>query len=157
MNKILINPGILPTLALFSATLLAAVLTLSGCGKKASPKPPSGNRPPAVIDLTYSVSEDILKLSWTIPKTNEKAKSQPIGFLIYRSKQTSVESDCPNCPVYFKKVGDVLIRNTTSEAIEPAVVFSQEIEPGYRYLYKIKAYSKADMTGKDSNLIDFTY
>ncbi|MGD9287938.1 MAG: hypothetical protein PVG74_10030 [Desulfobacterales bacterium] len=157
MNKISINPGMLPALVLFSATLLAAALTLCGCGKKASPKPPSGNMPPAVTDLTYSVSEDILKLSWTIPKTNEKAKSQPVGFLIYRSKQTSIESDCPNCPVYFKKIGDVLIRNITSETIKPTVVFSQEIEPGYRYLYKIKAYNRADRTGNDSNLIDFTY
>ena len=157
MNKILIKPGVLPALALFSAILFVAVLILSGCGKKALPEPPSGNRPPAVNDLAYSVSDDTLKLSWTIPKTNEKAKSQPIGFLIYRSKQTSIESDCPNCPVYFKKIGDVLIRNTTPEDTEPAVVFSQEIEPGYRYLYKIKTYDRADMTGKDSNLIDFTY
>ena len=157
MNKILIKPGILPTLALFSAILSIAVLTLSGCGKKAMPEPPSGNRPPAVTDLDYSVSEDTLKLSWTIPKTNEKAKSQPTGFLIYRSKQSLFESDCPNCPVYFKKIGDVLIRHTTSEDIEPTVVFSQVIEPGYRYLYKVKAYDRAERTGKDSNFIDFTY
>ena len=157
MNKIFIKPGILLALALLSAALFVAVMTLSGCGKKALPEPPRGNRPPAVNDLAYSVSEDTLKLSWTITKTNEKAKSQPIGFLIYRSKQTSLESDCPNCPVYFKKVGDVLIRNITSEAIEPTVVFSQAIEPGYRHLYKIKAYDSADRTGKDSNLIDFTY
>ena len=157
MNRIFIKPGILPALALLSATLFVAVLTLFGCGKKALPEPPRGNRPPAVNDLAYSVSEDTLKLSWTVPKTNEKAKSQPIGFLIYRSKQTSIESDCPNCPVYYKKIGDVLIRSTNSEANEPTVVFSQAIEPGYRYLYKIKAYDRADMTGKDSNLIDFMY
>jgi hypothetical protein len=128
---------------------------LSGCGKKAPPVPPSGNRPPKVTDLGYSISENTIKLSWTIPKTSDKAKSPVTGFLIYRSKQSAVEVDCPNCPIYFLKTGDVLIRDRVSEGPELSVVFA--IEPGYRYIYKVKAYDDDGVTGRDSNLIDFRY
>jgi hypothetical protein len=37
------------------------------------------------------------------------------------------------------------------------VTFVQALEPGYRYIYKVKAYDDNGVAGKDSNLIDFTY
>jgi hypothetical protein len=130
---------------------------LSGCGRKAPPKPPRKASPPQVKDLGYSISEDSIKLSWTIPKTSDKAKSPATGFLIYRSKQPASEADCANCPITFIKIGDVPVRGGVSGRPEPSVVFDQTIEPGYRYIYKIKAYDDDGVAGKDSNLIDFTY
>ena len=139
------------------ATWITLALTLSGCGKKAMPHPPSGNRPPKVIDMDYSISESTIKLSWTIPKTSDKAKSAVTGFYIFRSKQSSIEADCPNCPVHFLKIGDVLVRGSVSGKPERSVVFSQTIEPGYRYIYKVTAYNDDGVAGQDSNLIDFTF
>jgi hypothetical protein len=144
-------------LILFSATWMASTFILFGCGNKAMPEPPSGNRPPKVIDLGYSISENTIKLSWTIPKTSDKAKSPVSGFLIYRSKQSSVRADCPNCPIYFLKIGDVLVRGGVSGRPETSVVFAQAIEPGYRYIYKVRAYDDDGAAGKDSNLIEFMY
>ena len=157
MKTAFANRCILVLLTLVSATWLASTVMLSGCGKKALPEPPKGNRPPKVIDLGYSISENTIKLSWTIPKTSDKAKSPVSGFLIYRSKQSSVEADCPNCPIYFLKIGDVLVRGEVSGKPESSVVFTQTIEPGYRYIFKIKAYDDDGVAGKDSNLIEFTY
>ncbi len=145
----------LPTLACASLFILAYML--SGCGKKNLPKPPGGNRPPQVIDLVYSIRGDSIKLSWTIPKTSDKAKSPAAGFLIYRSKQSASEADCVNCPISFLKIGDVPGRGGVSGRPEPSVVFVQTIERGYRYVYKVKAYDDDGVAGKDSNLIDFTY
>ena len=144
-------------LTLVSTTWMVSALMLSGCGKKDLPQPPRGSKPPKVMDLAYSISENTIKLSWTIPQTNDKAKSQPTGFLIYRSKKTSAESDCPNCPIHFLKIGDVLVRDAVAGVKGPSVVFAQTIESGYRYIYKVKAYDGDGVTGKDSNLIDFTY
>jgi len=152
MKRAIVNIGILALL-----TLVPAILLFSGCGNKANPEPPSGNRPPKVIDLAYSISENTIKLSWTIPKTSDATKSQAIGFLIYGSKQTSAESDCLNCPIHFLKIGDVLVRDGAPGSTEPSVVFTQTVEPGYRYLYKVKAYDGDGVTGNDSNLVDFTY
>jgi hypothetical protein len=157
MKRAIANVCILVLLTLASATWMASVFMLSGCGNKAMPEPPSGNRPPKVIDLGYSISENTIKLSWTIPKTSDKAKSPVTGFLIYRSKQSSVKADCPNCPIYFLKAGDVLVRGGVSGRPESSVVFTQAIESGYRYIYKVKAYDADGVAGKDSNLIDFTY
>ena len=157
MRKAIVNICILTMLTLVPATWMTSTFMLSGCGKKASPKPPSGNRPPKVTDLGYSISANTIKLSWTIPKTSDKAKSPATGFLIYRSKQSSAEDNCPNCPIYFLKIGDVLIRGGVSEKPDPSVVFTQTIEPGYRYIYKVKAYDDDGVAGKDSNLIDFRY
>ena len=147
----------LALLTLVSVTWMASACMLSGCGKKALPEPPSGNRPPKVIDLAYSISENTIKLSWTIPKTSDNAKSPATGFLIYRSKQSSVEADCPNCPIHFLKIGVVLVRGGGSGKPESSVIFTQAIEPDYRYVYKVKAYDDNGVVGKDSNLIDFTY
>ena len=157
MRKAIVNICILTMLTLVPATWMTSTFMLSECGKKASPKPPSGNRPPEVTDLGYSISANTIKLSWTIPKTSDKAKSPATGFLIYRSKQSSAEDDCPNCPIYFLKIEDVPVRGGVSGKPEPSVVFAQTIEPGYRYIYKIKAYDDGGVVGKDSNVIDFSY
>jgi len=157
MKRASANGCILALLTLVSATWMASAFMLFGCGNKALPDPPSGNRPPKVTDLRYSISENTIKLSWTISKTSDKAKSPVTGFLIYRSKQSSVKTDCPNCPIYFLKIGDVLVRGGVSGSPESSVVFAQAIEPGYRYIYKVKAYDGDGIAGKDSNLIDFTY
>ena len=157
MKRAIANGCILVLLTLVPAAWMASVFMLSGCGNKAMPEPPSGNRPPKVIDLGYSISENTIKLSWTVPKTSDKAQSPVTGFLIYRSKQSSVKADCPNCPIYFLKIGDVLVRGGVSGRPESSVVFAQAIEPGYRYIYKVKAYDDDGVAGKDSNLIDFTY
>jgi len=157
MKRTIANGCIMALLTLVSATWMASAFMLSGCGNKALPEPPRGNRPPKVIDLGYSISENTIKLSWTIPKTSDKAKSPVTGFLIYRSKQSSAKADCPNCPIYFLKIEDVLVRGDVSGKPESSVVFIQAIEPGYRYIYKVKAYDDDGVAGKDSNLIDFTY
>ena len=157
MKRAIANGYIPALLTLVSATWMASAFMLSGCGNKAMPEPPSGNRPPKVVDLAYSISENTIKLGWTIPKTSDKAKSPVIGFYIFQSKQSSIETDCPNCPIHFLKIGDVLVRGGVSGKPEPSVVFSQPIEPGYRYIYKVNAYNADGVAGQDSNLIDFTF
>ena len=146
---------ILPTLAF--ATLLTFGCMLTGCGKKNMPKPPQGNRPPQVTDLSYTISENAFKLSWTIPKTSSKAKSPASGFFIYRSKQSASEANCTNCPITFLKIGDVPVRGGVAGKPEPPVIFVQTIEPGYRYRYKVKVYDDDGNVGQDSNVIDFTH
>ena len=157
MQKAIEKRCILILPALVYAMLIISASMLSGCGRKAPPKPPRAGRPPQVVDLGYSISENTIRLGWTIPKTSDEAKTPVTGFLIYRSKQSSVKADCPNCPIYFLKIGDVLVRGGVSGRPESSVVFAQAIEPGYRYIYKVTAYDGDGVVGKDSNLIDFTY
>ena len=137
---------------------LAAAIIILGCGKKGPPEPPSGNKPAQVRDLAYSLSENTIKLSWTMPETTKKAKSPVTGFLIFRFQQSAHERECPNCPVIFKQVGDVPARRVGpgQPGLAP-MVFSQTIDPGYRYIYKVKAYDDRGIASSDSNFVQFLF
>lgn len=146
------------TAVLAALICLAAAVFVGGCGKKGPPEPPSGNKPPRVRDLAYSVTGQTVKLSWSIPITTEKARSAVAGFLIYRFQQSAHERECPNCPVIFKEVGDVPARSAGSGQTGTALlVFTQNIEPGYRYIYKVKSYDAGGIPSKDSNFVEFIF
>jgi hypothetical protein len=147
-----------PAIVMLVMIWLTAAITMGGCGKKGPPEPPSGNRPPAVVNLAYSITGTTIKLSWTIPQTTDKAKSPVAGFLIFRYQQPAHERECPNCPVIFKQVGDVPTRRAGSgqPGLAP-LVFSQTIAPGYRYIYKVKAYDDEGIASRDSNFVQFIF
>ncbi len=156
----MIKTGRRKTIALNATALalsiaIAAAGLLAGCGRKAPPEPPQGTRPAKVNDLSYSMSGNTIKLSWTVPRGDEK-KTLPIsGFLVYRSMQNVIEKECPNCPLRFVEVGDVPVPAAGGGATP--VVFVQTIEPGYRYVYKVVAYTDEGRRGRDSNQVDFEY
>ena len=158
MKILHVNANIPAAVLLAVMTRAISIMLVNGCGKKGPPVPPTGNRPPKVMDLGYSIRNNTIKLNWTIPRTSDKAKSPVMGFLIYGSKQTAIEADCPNCPIRFKEIGDIPVRSVDPDQGEPSLmVFTQAIEPGYRYIYKVKSYDDDGVAGKDSNLVDFTF
>jgi hypothetical protein len=143
-------------LALLTWTVPA--LLAGGCGQKGPPVPPTGNRPPGVTDLDYSISNGNIKLSWTIPGTNDKARNPVTGFLVYRSKQNTIEADCPNCPIRFTEIGDLPVRNVGRDQEQTSrLVFTQAIEPGFRYVYMVKSYDDDGIAGTESNIVDFKF
>ena len=150
--------GILATPVLIAYIWTIPVVMLIGCGKKGMPEPPSADKPPAVRDLGYSIRDNTIKLSWTVPQPDNTAKSSVTGFLVFRSKQMLIEDDCPNCPIRFLKIGELPAEGIGSGQTEPATVFfTQKIERGYRYIYKIRTYDDDGVAGKDSNHLNFVY
>ena len=127
-------------------------MIIGGCGKKAPPEPPSGNRPPQVMDLAYSITENTIKLSWTIPQTTAKAKNEVSGFLIYKYQQPAIERECPNCPIIYQRIGDA----PAQASLQP-MIFTDTIEQGYRYIYMVKAYDDRGIGSRESNLIEFMF
>ena len=136
--------------------IVAFSIFLSGCGKKAPPKPPRQEEPPVVNDLSYSLDGDNLKLTWTIPEVKGRVKSRLSGFYVFRSKKSVLESDCKKCPKIFKRVADIFLEvmeNSGKDSIKHA----EALEKGYRYIYKVVIYTTNKVMGKDSNMVDFTY
>jgi hypothetical protein len=41
--------------------------------------------------------------------------------------------------------------------VKDSIKYSEVLEKGYRYIYKVVIYTKNGVTGKDSNMVDFTY
>ncbi len=135
--------------------VLTVICVLWSCGKKGPPEPPSGKKPPSVKDLGYSISATTIKLSWTVPPTTAKAKSPVAGFLIYRNQESLGLEECPNCPIVFQQVGDV--PSPRAEALDRPLIYTQELQTGYRYIFKVRAYDDDGLAGRDSNLVQFNF
>ncbi len=138
--------------------IVAFSIFLSGCGKKAPPKPPRQEKPPVVDDLSYSLDGDNLKLTWTIPEVKRKVKSGLGGFYVFRSKKSvSVsEPDCKNCTKIFKRVADISLEHIGNSG-KDSIKYAEVLEQGYRYIYKVVVYTTNGVMGEDSNVVDFTY
>jgi len=147
--------------AMTALTVLGILVTVSmiwGCGKKGPPVPPTGSRVPRVEDLAYEISQNTIKLSWTIPQPSETAQLPITGFLIYRSQQPALEAACPNCPILYKNIGDVPARGSGSDPSgKTLITFTQTIEPDYRYIYKVHGYSTDRIRSKTSNIVEFNF
>ena len=50
-----------------------------------------------------------------------------------------------------------MVRRAAAGQTEPPVVYTETIEPGYRYIYKVVAFDDDGITGSDSNVVDFTF
>lgn len=135
--------------------IVAFSIFLYGCGKKAPPKPPRREEPPLVDDLSHSLDGNNLKLRWTIPEVKRKVKSGLGGFYVFRSKKSVSESDCKNCLKIFKRVADIPLEDMGNSG-KDTIKYSEALEKGYRYIYKVVIYTNNGVTGKDSNIVDFT-
>jgi hypothetical protein len=133
------------------ALLIVLMCFVISCGKKAPPVPPRHAPPPAVTDLAKQIEKDRLILTWTVPKGNRKAISSLAGFFIYRSKKADSAPECKDCPVLFTRIADVPIRK------KGVMTYSETLEEGFRYIYKVIARSKAGLTSGDSNYVEFTH
>ncbi len=125
-----------------------------GCGRKDLPVPPRQLNPPAVIDLQHKVQDGQVELSWTVPKKKSRHQTDLAGFKVYRSKITLSEADCDNCPLNFSMIRDIVLLKRDQK--EP-LVFSDPLDPGYRYTYVVRGYSDNGMVSADSNVVNFNY
>lgn len=120
---------------LFIASLL---LLTTACGVKAPPVPPEYVQPPAVTDLSAEVTDEMIRLSWTIPQAT--GKEPPLtGFYVLRSKTRMTVTECPTCPVGYEKIADLPIRKSDRETGQ--IRYSEVREGEFRYLYKVTGYS----------------
>jgi len=145
------------TLAFFF-TLAGLSFLWLGCGQKGSPRPPQQPSPVAVKDLSYNIDNDILKLSWTVPVTDDHRASFPAAVKLFRFKQSAEESNCEKCPIRFTEIADLPVQMSRAEKSRSNTMgFSEVLERGYRYIYKVIVYNKEGIGGKDSNTIEFSF
>jgi len=135
-------------------TAFFLVLFLTACGKKGPPVPPGQKMPPAVNDLDKKISGSRLVLFWKIFDQKNKNFGKISGFIVYRAKDKTDGSLCSNCPLNFKQVADISLKQNT--AIQ-TVTYTETLVNGYRYTYKVRAYTENKTLGKDSNTVQFIY
>lgn len=138
---------------IFLSLLIVLLGGLLGCGKKAPPVALSNHPLQSVKNLTYSVNDNIICLKWEHPELPDKNggkdnKTKLAGFTIHRSKISSAEDECIDCPILFKRVGDVA----------PQLgIYCEPVIKGYQYRYKVTAYTKNGNVAPDSNAVLLKY
>lgn len=159
-NKRYIESLAKPFILSFGILILCTSLFI-GCGKKAPPVAPHQVQPQAVKDLSYRLDGDTLKLTWTIPKGDEKNQSSLTAFILYQSKRPIAEKECKSCPVRFKRVADIPVDKKSPLKIgkdkAKPLSYSETLEKGFRYVYKVIGLAQNDRTSDDSNYISFSY
>jgi len=128
-----------------------------GCGKKAPPVPPSRQPPPAVKDLSAVVEGDQVRLTWTIPDGPRKAKSALSGAVVHRSEIPLTEPYCPGCPILFERTADVSVKRFGAEKSAHKMSYTETLEKGFRYTYKVNVYTRNGAESSDSNHVTLSY
>jgi len=98
---------------------------------------------------------DDLTLIWTAPEGSRRVLSDLGGFLIYRSKQSLSAPECKDCPILFTRIATVPYTGETPGTEK--ITFSDTLEKGFRYIYKVTVFSKSGLTSGDSNSVSFTH
>jgi hypothetical protein len=133
---------------LLLTTAIPGLLAL-GCGVKGPPIPPQMVPPPPVTDLQGRVVEDRAVLTWTGPGRASRRVMEMTGFRVYRARTPLSESACENCPLSFEQAAEL----NPGPQPESQMRFSEALQPGYRYTYKVVGYGAGDNRFEDSNLV----
>ena len=145
-------------IAVFLLVLAGSSFLWIGCGRKGPPHPPRRPLPPVVKDLEYSVHNNRVELSWTVPSAEDRSAAPPTAVKVFRSRLSAEEASCENCPIRYSVSGDIPIHKKRSEKSKPTrMSYTEFVEPGYRYIYKVTVYDEYGIGGKDSNVVKFDH
>ncbi|MCU0597886.1 MAG: hypothetical protein MUE70_01340 [Desulfobacterales bacterium] len=138
----------------FLPAILICVLLAVACGRKDLPLPPKIIEPPVVEKIKADLNGDKLQLTWPIPKTDEA--DALAGFYVYRSKEKAGAPPCSQCPVRFDRAADIAY-DSVSLMIEKNAVYSEKLEKGCQYKYRVTTYSAYGDEGLPSEEVTVIY
>lgn len=141
----------------FPLIILATILLLFTCGRKAPPVPPRSTPPPVIKDLAYSVLEDNIELQWTVPALESRQDSPFAGCTVHRAVRKPEEAKCKTCPIRFERIADLPVPLISKKGQASRMTHSDILAPGFNHVYKVICYTVNDRLSEDSNfvMIDF--
>lgn len=143
---------------LMTLILLVSALGIGGCGKKGPPVAPHEKPTPAVNDLKGYREGERIVLAWHLPADFNHQAGELDGFRVYRSKQLLDMETCKGCPLLFERVAAIpLDRAQKAEPDASPFQYSDTIEKGYRYIYKVVSLRSAAFESSSSNLVEIVY
>ncbi len=156
--------GLTWPLRLEVALLIAVTLFfLFGCGKKGDPLPPKPLMPLPPNQLSYTLEDNLLTLSWHDANKDSGTTSQQGVFTefskalfskpgggvnIFQAAREQSKGACQTCPLMFEAVAVVDSSKTQ---------YQHPIDPGFIYYYKLKSFTNEHLTSDDSETLSFEY
>ncbi len=136
-----------------------SLFLLGGCGYKNAPVPPETVVPQPINDLLYKTDDTSVQLSWSYPvKTIRGAALDDISaFELYRA-EIPLEEYCSTCPIPFNTAIE-LNGGPTYDGKErrKAHYQSSQLQPGYKYFFKVRSRTSWWASSADSNTVTFVW
>lgn len=137
--------------------LALALLTLvGGCGFKTLPVPPGAVIPSAINDLTCTLDEKGIELTWTYPAKSVQGTSIDTirVFKVFRA-QASLEDFCPGCPVRYELIVEM---DASRFAAKDRLRFvDSNLQNDYHYTYMVQSHSGWNIQSPDSNRLSLDW
>jgi hypothetical protein len=145
--------------SLAAFALVVIVTFISGCGRKADLVPPQKLVPVAVGDLQYTLEDNRASLAWSYPADMENGEElQAVEVFELLRAGIPEEEYCEGCPVRFDK--QVLLDGgplPDAGGTGKALYEDSDLQPGYRYLYKVRSRAGWWYFSQDSNIVSFVW
>jgi hypothetical protein len=91
-------------------------------------------------------------------KEERRSAAPPAAVKVFRSRLSAEEAGCENCPVRYAVSADIPIHKKRFEKSESIrMSYTEFIETGYRYIYKVNVFDENGIGGKDSNIVKFDH
>lgn len=137
---------------------LGSLLVLGGCGYKDKPVPPIGLIPRPIVDLTAQLDDQGATLQWSAPA--QTVSGEPVStidsFLLYRY-QVREQDYCRNCPIPFDAPQTLPGGGWSGEGPRTVSAQAGALQPGYRYVFKVRSKIGWWIESQDSNLVSFLW
>ena len=148
------TPGL--AVLLLSGGLLLLAGLLGACGVKTNPVPPHIAPPPAVNGLAGVLDQGWANLTWRMPAEESQGTATVSGFRVMRSKAAILDKPCENCTARFIVVKEIPIYPEIARLPDgQEMSYSEKLDPGFNYRFKVVTYSENGVEGGDSNDVVF--
>ncbi len=140
---------------IYIALICIAPVIFTGCGKRASPKPPGAIFPNPPKRLRYKLQDNGVLLKIKLPGKNSTGSrfDDFKGIIIYKAHVQDISSFCSRCDDNYKELykGGVLLSDGYAEFVDG------DVTDGNTYYYKVKVFSSQhDLGDNDKGVSDYS-
>lgn len=142
---------------IWSGVILAGTFAIA-CGKKTAPIPPEAVIPAPISDLAYSLDEKGVTLTWSIPTRTELGTQLPeIDEFIIEKAEYREKDYCRDCPIQYAQTIRIAGTATRDRQNKTLTSRDENLRPGHRYFYRVKAGLGWRVVSLASGPVSFTW
>lgn len=122
---------------LILAGLVCGLLLSVGCGRKAPPRAPQAQPLPVARNLSATVHDGLVALSWELAAL-ELRLAKDARFALYRDELPLSAGACPTCPPRYQLVAEVPYDPEAPQGKSGHIFqYSETVADGFRYRYQV--------------------